>query len=270
MYVCNVLCVRPNLQLYAGPYTISKQTSEINTWIGAVVGAIPPVMGWAAASTQLIAWEPALLASLLFLWQFPHFFALSWMYKDDYTRGGYQMVPVNDPTGSRTASLITRYSAYMATLPIIATATGTTTFMFGLEGTIANAYLLYLASRFQQDRSRANGRKIFLTSLWYLPLLAGGFVFHSTNWDKDKQKIAAEAAAVLAKDDEVTEAVLATKGALKGVCVHEVFAYRDNSTRPNACPVVVAEKVVEKTAETTKEVASAVADTTKKAPEHGL
>lgn len=260
-----------NIALYAGPYTITKQTSEINTWIGAVVGAIPPVMGWAAASTNLIAWEPALLGSLLFLWQFPHFFALSWMYKDDYTRGGYQMVPVNDPTGIRTASLISRYSVYLAALPIIATATGTTTFMFGLEGTMANAYLLYLASKFNQDRSRSNARKIFLTSLWYLPLLMGGFVFHSTNWDKDKQKIKEQAEAALADTDEVTEAVLGAKGALKGVCVHEVFAHRDNTTHPNACPIVVAEKVAEKTADTTKDVAAAVADAaTKKAPEHGL
>jgi len=78
-----------NIALYAGPYTLSKRHTEWNTWIGSVVGAVPPVMGYAAASGGVVfAAEPAALASLLFLWQFPHFFALSWMHREDYARGG--------------------------------------------------------------------------------------------------------------------------------------------------------------------------------------
>jgi heme O synthase-like polyprenyltransferase len=70
--------------------------------LGALVGAIPPLMGYAAATGGDIAGgTPIALASLLFLWQFPHFFALSWLHREDYARGGFQMVAVNDPTGSR-------------------------------------------------------------------------------------------------------------------------------------------------------------------------
>jgi hypothetical protein len=93
------------------------------------------------------------------------------------------MIPVNDPTGSRTASLITRYSLYLSTLPPLLSVTGVTSYMFAVEGTAANIWLLYLASRFQQDHTNANARRIFLCSLWYLPLLMAGMVFHSKRWD---------------------------------------------------------------------------------------
>lgn len=94
-----------NLALYTLPYTLSKTRSEINTWIGAVVGAVPPLMGWAAATecTSLAALlstpDAMLLAGALFLWQFPHFFALSWVHRKDYARGGFKMVPCADPGG---------------------------------------------------------------------------------------------------------------------------------------------------------------------------
>ena len=177
-----------NIFLYAGPYTLSKPVSEINTWIGSVVGAIPPVMGWLAAGGALLAPEPAVLGSILFLWQFPHFFALSWMHREDYARGGFQMVAVNDPTGSRSANLIMKYSLYLSAVPLVASATGLTSVMFAVSGSAANAYLLHLANRFRQDKSNANARRIFLCSLWYLPLLLGGFVFFSRNWQQQQQQ----------------------------------------------------------------------------------
>lgn len=81
-----------NLLLYVGPYTLSKTRSELNTWIGSVVGAVPPLMGWAAATDGQVAVEPVLLAAYLFIWQFPHFFSLAWLHRDDYARGGFRMV----------------------------------------------------------------------------------------------------------------------------------------------------------------------------------
>lgn len=177
-----------NIILYAGIYTYSKRHTELNTWIGSIVGAIPPIMGWCAATHgSLLEAEPWILGSLLFLWQFPHFFALSWLYRDDYTRGQFQMVPVNDPTGVRTAGFIQEYSLYLAAFPFLTTALGYTGYMYTIEGTAANAYLLYLSHRFSQDRTNANARKIFLTSLWYLPLLLAGYVFHTRMWEKKKQ-----------------------------------------------------------------------------------
>lgn len=81
-----------NLLLYVGPYTLSKTRSELNTWVGSIVGAIPPLMGWAAATGEVVAAEPLLLAAYLFIWQFPHFFSLAWLHREDYARGGFAMV----------------------------------------------------------------------------------------------------------------------------------------------------------------------------------
>lgn len=175
-----------NILLYSGAYTYSKRVTEFNTWIGSVVGAIPPIMGWAAATGgDLSSVEPYIIGSLLFLWQFPHFFALSWFNREDYARGKFQMVPVNDPTGVRTAKLIQEYSLYLTLFPMLTTAAGYTSSMFILEGTAINVYLLYLANRFSQDRTNANSRKIFFCSLWYLPAMLFGLVFYSKNWSKE-------------------------------------------------------------------------------------
>ena len=144
-----------NIALYAGLYTYLKPRSEINTWVGAVVGAVPPVMGWTAATGgSLFDLEAALLGSTLFLWQFPHFFALSWMHRTDYARGGFQMVPVNDidTNGDRTAALINRYTWYMSTIPIASSVLGATSSMFAVEGIVLNAYALYVAKRFQRPQ----------------------------------------------------------------------------------------------------------------------
>lgn len=81
-----------NLFLYVGPYTLSKTRSELNTWVGSVVGAVPPLMGWTAATGGVAAVEPVLLAAYLFMWQFPHFFSLAWLHREDYARGGFAMV----------------------------------------------------------------------------------------------------------------------------------------------------------------------------------
>jgi protoheme IX farnesyltransferase len=176
-----------NIFLYAVPYTLSKPVSEVNTWIGALVGAIPPVMGWAASSGGAIfTAEPMALASILFLWQFPHFFALSWLYREDYKKGGFMMVPCNDETGERTAKLISSYSNYLAVLPPLTSMAGLTSYMFAFEGTVLNIYLIYLARKFQNDKSNGNARRIFLYSLPYLPLLLAGYVFHSRTWNKNE------------------------------------------------------------------------------------
>lgn len=81
-----------NLFLYVGPYTLSKTRWELNTWVGSVVGAVPPLMGWAAATGGVLAVEPLLLGTYLFVWQFPHFFSLAWLHREDYARGGFAMV----------------------------------------------------------------------------------------------------------------------------------------------------------------------------------
>ena len=182
-----------NIALYAGAYTSMKPRSEWNTWVGAVVGAAPPLIGWAAAGGSL--WgpndaahaaalaaadfgtpaaalaaelaatpaEPYLLAGALYLWQFPHFFALAWVHKTDYARGGYAMVPVRDPTGLRTSGLVARYAAYSSLFPFAAVAAGAAGPMFAVEGCALNAALAYAAyvrraDSFSDGSRRRRGR----------------------------------------------------------------------------------------------------------------
>jgi protoheme IX farnesyltransferase len=175
-----------NIGLYAGVYTYLKPRYEINTWVGALVGAIPPVMGWTAAGGSIMDPEAILLGLTLFLWQFPHFFALNWMYRADYKRGGFAMVAVNDPAGDRTASLITRYGVYLTCVPFISSALEVTSPMFAIDaGIVLNGYAIYVASQFEKERSNANARKVFVTSLWYLPCVMMLFLLHSRRWHED-------------------------------------------------------------------------------------
>ncbi len=178
-----------NVFLYSIPYTLSKPLTEANTWIGAVVGSIPPIMGWTAATGGLVGVEPVILASILYFWQMPHFIALSYMYRKDYARGGFRMVPCADPTGSRTSNIMLRYSAYMMALPVAAAALGATSWMFPVEGFLLNGTLLRHVLTFRKTPNNGNARKVFLTSLWHLPLLLVLFCFHSRAWEKDLSKV---------------------------------------------------------------------------------
>lgn len=227
-----------NIFLYAVPYTLSKTRTELNTWIGSVVGAIPPVMGWAAATGgDLCALEPALLGAYLYLWQFPHFFALSWMYRTDYARGGFQMVPCADPTGSRTAALITNYSVYLLPLPIIAAALDVTSWMFAVEGTALNAILLRHAFKFHENSSNENARKVFRASLWYLPASLMLLVYHSRRWAETEEDL----------DELLSKNALRAwagdlRRKLRAACVHEIIAKEDHSS---LCPAVAADGAVD-------------------------
>ncbi|CAM9133110.1 unnamed protein product [Choristocarpus tenellus] len=237
-----------NLFMYSLPYTLSKTRTELNTWIGSLVGAIPPVMGWTAATGGALDVEPLLLAGYLFLWQFPHFFALSWLHREDYARGGFKMVPCADPTGSRTAGLIARYSAYLLPIPLVAAAFDATSWMFAVEGTALNAVMLYHGYRFHQDRSNSNARKVFRTSLWHLPVVLALFVFHSRNWWEEEENL---------REGQVEHtSVQKIRSWLKGACIHEIIVLEDKSAY---CPAVVAEEA----ADMAKRTATAAAQQTK-------
>lgn len=258
-----------NIGLYSLVYTPMKTTSELNTWVGSVVGAIPPVMGWAAATGTLLTPEAALTAATLFLWQMPHFFALSWRARKDYARGGYKMVPCADPTGARTSALTERYSWYLLPLPILASLTGSTSYMFAVEGTALNAYLIHLSRKFRQKPNNSTAQKVFLTSLWYLPVFLGFMVFHSENWlspeekkehEKHIPKIWREALLdepLLDEDyirhaengDSMSDFIVAkirnVRAHLRDVCVHEYLWGESDGKRAGEenvfCPVNVAE-----------------------------
>ncbi|XP_057681159.1 protoheme IX farnesyltransferase, mitochondrial [Corythoichthys intestinalis] len=157
-----------NIVLYTCCYTPLKRLTIANTWAGAVVGAIPPVMGWTAATGCL---DPGalLLGGFLYSWQFPHFNALSWNLREDYSRGGYRMMSVTHPAMCRRVAL--RHSAALAGLTAAAPALGVTTWTFPLVSLPINAYITLLAFRFYRRGDRTSARKLFFCSLWHLPML---------------------------------------------------------------------------------------------------
>lgn len=159
-----------SLVSYLFIYTPLKRMTWLNTAVGAVPGALPPLMGWAAARGELSGGGWALFA-ILALWQMPHFFAIAWIYKDEYAKAGFQMLPNVDPDGSRTAQQSVTYA--LGLLPV-----SLTPFLFQLAGPVylASSILLgaaYLgcAVQFARRRDLPSARRLFFASIIYLPLL---------------------------------------------------------------------------------------------------
>ncbi|XP_015735222.1 protoheme IX farnesyltransferase, mitochondrial isoform X1 [Coturnix japonica] len=157
-----------NIFLYTCCYTPMKRMSIANTWVGAVVGAIPPVMGWTAATASLDA-GALLLGGILYSWQFPHFNALSWGLREDYSRGGYCMMSVTHPELCRRVAL--RHCVALIGLCTMAPILDITTWTFPIISLPLNLYISYLGFRFYKDADRSSSRKLFFCSLWHLPLL---------------------------------------------------------------------------------------------------
>lgn len=166
-----------NIGLYAFLYTPLKQLHPINTWVGALVGALPPLMGWTAAAGQL---DPGayVLASALFIWQIPHFMALAWLCRNDYIAGGYKMLSINDATGRRTAATALRNCFYLAPLGFLAAYCGTTSSTFAYENLLLTAGMTAGAITFYRQPSTQSARTLFRYSLLYLPLFMTAMLVH--------------------------------------------------------------------------------------------
>ncbi|KAL6765582.1 UbiA prenyltransferase family-domain-containing protein [Haematococcus lacustris] len=167
-----------NIILYAGIYTPLKQLSPWNTWVGALVGALPPLMGWAAASGGQLEPGAVVLAAALFSWQLPHFMALAWLCKDDYVRGGFRMLSATDRSGRRTALVAARHCLYLLPMGALAVAAGMTTQAFAWEAAGLATVMAVPAAAFVSKPSQQTARKLFRSSLLYLPLLMLGLVIH--------------------------------------------------------------------------------------------
>lgn len=166
-----------NIALYAAVYTPLKQISVVNTWVGAVVGAVPPLMGWAAAAGGLDV-GAAILAAGLYFWQMPHFMALAWMCRADYAAGGYRMLSMIDATGKRTAACALRNCMYLLPLGALATYLGVTSPYFAYESAFITGGMLLTAARFYSRPSQSNARLMFRASLIHLPVFMAAFLAH--------------------------------------------------------------------------------------------
>jgi protoheme IX farnesyltransferase len=158
------------LVVYLTIYTPMKRRSPLATLIGAVPGALPPLIGWAAATgtVSLGGWS---LFAIVFLWQIPHFMAIAWLYRDDYARAGFPMLPVVEPDGRRTGRQAVLYAAALVPISVAPSVVGLTGAAYFWTALVLGVGLLWIAARFAASRTDATARVLFYSSITYLPLI---------------------------------------------------------------------------------------------------
>jgi protoheme IX farnesyltransferase len=175
---CNALSAMlaaATIIVYIFAYTPLKRVSTVNTLIGAIPGALPPVVGWAASTGKMDigAWS---LFAILFFWQMPHFFAIAWMYREDYARAGFEMISKDDNTGARSASQSVLFCILLLLISGIPEFLGLVSAVYLIIELVLNGLFIFVAMRFLRTQQRADARRLFLTSIAYLPLLLAGLV----------------------------------------------------------------------------------------------
>jgi protoheme IX farnesyltransferase len=160
---------------YLLAYTPLKSRSPICTTVGAIPGAMPPLIGYAAAGRGLDAGAAALFL-ILFFWQFPHFDAIAWMYRDDYARGGIRMLPVIEPDGKSTARRVMLCSLVLIPISLLPALLGMTGAAYPSAAIAAGLGLLYFGARLRREKTAAHARSLLLATVVYLPMLLGVMV----------------------------------------------------------------------------------------------
>ena len=171
--VCNPLTAflaGLTIVLYIFAYTPLKRISTANTLVGAIPGAIPPMIGWAAARGEVNAGAWSLFA-ILFFWQMPHFFALAWMYRADYARAGFQMISGDDETGARSSSQSVLFCLLLLIVGGVPGYLGLTNAIYVPIALALGGLFIAAAMRFHRRRTTRDARRLFVVSIVYLPLL---------------------------------------------------------------------------------------------------
>ena len=158
------------LVIYAHVYTPMKRVTSFSTVVGAVPGALPPMIGWAAARNAVDAPAWALFL-IVFLWQMPHFLAIAWLYREDYGRAGLQMLPVVEPDGASTSRQSLLYAAALVPVSILPSALGLAGLAYAASALALGLVFLGVGVKFAMSRTKQNARLLFTMSLIYLPAL---------------------------------------------------------------------------------------------------
>jgi len=168
--VLTAIVALATLVSYAAVYTPLKRRSSFATVIGAIPGALPPVIGWAAAENSLSrgAW---VLFGIVFLWQLPHFLAIAWMYREDYARAGLPMLPVLEPDGRSTGRQAVVYAAALLPLALAPTLVGMSGAIYFTGALLLTLVFIGVSLRFAMTRAVRDARRLFFTSIIYLPLI---------------------------------------------------------------------------------------------------
>ena len=153
-------------------YTPLKTRTSASTAIGAIPGAMPPLMGWTAAADEITLGALALFA-LLFLWQFPHFLAIAWMYREEYAKAGILMLPVVEPEGRITARQIVLFAIMLVPVSLAPFFLGFTGLIYLVGATMLGMWFLVESVRTARTKSVISARRLLLVSVLYLPLVFG-------------------------------------------------------------------------------------------------
>jgi protoheme IX farnesyltransferase len=151
-------------------YTPLKRVTTLNTLVGAIPGALPPVGGWAAA-TGMVSREAGVLFLIVFIWQIPHFLAIAWLYREDYARAGLPLLPVIEPDGRTTGRQAVLYAMVLVPASLTPVLTGLGGLPYAAVAVVLGSVLVWLSTRFARDLSTISARRLFLASIVYLPVL---------------------------------------------------------------------------------------------------
>ena len=160
------------LASYLFLYTPLKQRTWWSTTVGAIPGAMPPLIGYAAAAGALPR-EAWVLGAILFLWQFPHFYSIAWMYKEDYARAGIRMLPVVEPDCRSTARQIVLFGLVLIPVSLIPGILGMSGRIYSMGALLLGMWFLYSGVRVALERTLSRARGVLVTSVLYLPLIYG-------------------------------------------------------------------------------------------------
>ncbi len=160
------------LSTYLFLYTPLKQISPHSTTVGAIPGAMPPLIGYAAAS-GVLNWEAGVLYAILFVWQFPHFYAIAWMYRDDYAKAGIRMLPVVEPSSRATARRIVWFSLALIPISLLPRYFDMVGYYYVGGAVLVGLYYVYASLRAHFERTVSRARQVLLASVVYLPVLYG-------------------------------------------------------------------------------------------------
>jgi protoheme IX farnesyltransferase len=162
--------------IYVFVYTPLKRVSSVNTLVGAIPGAIPPVIGWVGAGGGL-GWEATFLFGVLFFWQLPHFIAINWLHREEYESVGYKMWSNGDLTGRKSGIIAAMFSLVLATISLMPAFLGFANLLWTIIGPLLALIMMALSLKFARDGERTSARRLFFYTLLYLPVALLTLVF---------------------------------------------------------------------------------------------
>ena len=165
---------------YVFVYTPLKRRSSVNTLVGAIPGAIPPMIGWAGAGADALGSGSWFLFALLFFWQLPHFVAINWLCREDYEEAGYKMWANGDVSGQRSALIAFGFGIPLALCGLVPPLLGLSSWWAGVCAALAGLAVALLALQFRKDPTRDSMRRLFFSTLIYLPVV---IVVYSLGWN---------------------------------------------------------------------------------------